>query len=32
MAETIDDRRLGAFVGGMWDDEIVPTLREFIFD
>src|SRR5438270_13655043 len=30
MAAMMDDARLGKFVGRMWDDEIVPTLVEYI--
>jgi acetylornithine deacetylase/succinyl-diaminopimelate desuccinylase-like protein len=30
MAATMDDARLGKFVGRMWDDEIVPTLIDYI--
>src|SRR4029077_2920577 len=29
-AAMMDDARLGKFVGRMWDDEIVPTLVEYI--
>jgi acetylornithine deacetylase/succinyl-diaminopimelate desuccinylase-like protein len=30
MAAMMDDARLGKFVGRMWDEEIVPTLVEYI--
>jgi acetylornithine deacetylase/succinyl-diaminopimelate desuccinylase-like protein len=30
MAATMDDARLGKFVGRMWDDEIVPTLIDYV--
>ena len=30
MAEMMDDARLASFVGRMWDDEIVPTLVDYI--
>jgi acetylornithine deacetylase/succinyl-diaminopimelate desuccinylase-like protein len=30
MAAMMDDARLGKFVGRMWDDEIVPTLIDYV--
>src|SRR5260221_11549825 len=30
MAETMDEPRLAGFVGHLWDDEVVPTLVEYI--